>query len=130
MTHKKCSEIAVGQVGGLGKKILFIGTERKFSHFVQGNEDKISFFPLCKKKSDAVGTQSARDTMNACRRIHSLRAHRQKPNGNRSENWHSASGFKYQHGDDLVTVHTLYTVIIMILLGALWGAWSRKDSSL
>lgn len=63
-------------------------------------------------------------------RIHSLRAHRQKPNGNRSENWHSTSGFKYQHGDDLVTVHTLYTVIIMILLGALWGAWSRKDSSL
>ncbi|KAF2981426.1 hypothetical protein EK904_002978, partial [Melospiza melodia maxima] len=70
------------------------------------------------------------DTMNACRRIHSLRAHRQKPNGNRSENWHSTSGFQQQHGDYLVTVHTLYTVIIMILLGALWGAWSRKDSSL
>lgn len=62
-------------------------------------------------------------------RIHSLRAHRQKTNGNKSENWHSSSGFTHQHGDDLVTVHTLYTVIIMILLVALWGAWSRKDSS-
>ncbi|KYO38595.1 hypothetical protein Y1Q_0023321 [Alligator mississippiensis] len=68
--------------------------------------------------------------MNSSRRIHSLRAHRPKAPANMSENWHSSCRCKQDRGDELSAVHTLYTVIIMVILMVIWGAWARKDAYL
>ncbi|KAE8616153.1 hypothetical protein XENTR_v10008730 [Xenopus tropicalis] len=64
--------------------------------------------------------------MNSSRRIHSLRAHRQRIPVTYVDSWQSQSCSCSSRGciDELVA----YLLITVIILLALWGAVARKDT--
>ncbi|MEE6518003.1 hypothetical protein FKM82_028678 [Ascaphus truei] len=63
--------------------------------------------------------------MNSSRRIHSLRAHRQRVPGNYVSTWqHQSCSCEDQWCIDELATYLLITMIVLI---ALWGAWARKD---
>ncbi|CAI5785267.1 Hypothetical predicted protein [Podarcis lilfordi] len=65
--------------------------------------------------------------MHASRRIHCLRAHRPKPAATTGEAVQNSCGCKQRCRNEQTAVGTLYTLIVMVILIAIWGVWARKD---